>query len=232
MWVDRHGSGWADPDKHQEVWDYNIHILEKAARGWFPRQFNSITSVFSFRRAHQTVRLLEASQQSERRSARSNCFSSARTNALPKNSALNYRSSVFGLTGSTDDDMGIGQKLGSLIKHVDVISPMMYPSHYARGEYGIANPNESPYETIHHSIRDTKRVLGESSVELRPYLQDFSLMHVKYGGEGSTELKSMPHQIWESTNGSCGTRLATTLKRRFETTPDEKPARRARKNER
>jgi hypothetical protein len=86
---------------------------------------------------------------------------------------------VFGLVGSTGDDMGIGQRLKDLIKNVDVISPMMYPSHYAKGEYGIAEPNKSPYDTIHRSISDTLRVIKGTNVELRPYLQDFSL-GVKY----------------------------------------------------
>ena len=78
---------------------------------------------------------------------------------------------------------------------------MMYPSHYAPGEYGIKSPNASPYETIHHSIRDTKKVLGESNVELRPYLQDFSL-GVKYGvKEGSSKPNRRRRWIWEFMNG-------------------------------
>ena len=59
---------------------------------------------------------------------------------------------------------------------------MMYPSHYAPGEYGIVVPNKSPYETIHRSIRDTKKTMTDRKVELRPYLQDFSL-GVKYNAK-------------------------------------------------
>ena len=34
VWVDRHGSGWADPT-NPKVWDYNIQILEKAVEAGF-----------------------------------------------------------------------------------------------------------------------------------------------------------------------------------------------------
>jgi len=90
-----------------------------------------------------------------------------------------YALSVFGLAGSNSDDLGIGQQLSRLYQHVDVVSPMMYPSHYAPGEYGIPNPNASPYEVIHRSVRDTKRTMKDPRVQLRPYFQDFSL-GVKY----------------------------------------------------
>ena len=89
---------------------------------------------------------------------------------------------VFGLVGSSNGDMGIGQKLDSLLfERFRAVSPMMYPSHYYAGEFGLKDPNHSPFETIHYSLRDTKRVMGRSrSVQLRPWLQDFSL-GVKYG---------------------------------------------------
>src|SRR5262249_18456131 len=80
----------------------------------------------------------------------------------------------------TGNDMGIGQQLNHMLGDVDTISPMMYPSHYNLGEYGIKNPNTQPYDTIHRGIHDTKRVLAKSTVELRPWLQDFSLGGVKY----------------------------------------------------
>ena len=76
--------------------------------------------------------------------------------------------------------MGIGQQLTRLLRHVDVISPMMYPSHYAKGEYGIADPNKSPYDTVFRSIKDTQATMKGTEVGLRPYFQDFSLGGVKY----------------------------------------------------
>ncbi|TPW21845.1 MAG: hypothetical protein FD126_266, partial [Elusimicrobia bacterium] len=86
---------------------------------------------------------------------------------------------VFGLTTTAHDDMGIGQSLAKMTRRVDAVSPMMYPSHYARGEYGLAEPNREPYKIISWGLRDAKRKLGGAE-KLRPYLQDFSL-GFKYG---------------------------------------------------
>ena len=87
---------------------------------------------------------------------------------------------VFGLTPSVENDMGIGQKIVQMTACVDFVSPMVYPSHYALGEYGIAEPNREPYKVVHRTMSDAKRRLGEDFTRLRPYLQDFSL-GVHYG---------------------------------------------------
>ena len=42
--------------------------------------------------------------------------------------------------------MGIGQLIGPMAEQVDYVCPMTYPSHYAKGEYGIPNPNDQPYQ--------------------------------------------------------------------------------------
>ena len=38
---------------------------------------------------------------------------------------------LFGL--AADHDLGIGQDVALIAKHVDVISPMLYPNHYTHG---------------------------------------------------------------------------------------------------
>ncbi|MCS7228255.1 MAG: putative glycoside hydrolase, partial [Endomicrobia bacterium] len=93
---------------------------------------------------------------------------------------------VFGLTPSVNHDMGIGQRFLQMAEVVDYVSPMMYPSHYRKGEYGIPDPNREPYKTVFRTVSDAKRLLGEEVYKLRPYLQDFSLGY-KYG---SNEVKS------------------------------------------
>ena len=55
---------------------------------------------------------------------------------------------------------------------------MVYPSHFARGEYGIPNPNAAPYAIIKKSLGDYKRKTPKTTI--RPWLQDFSL-GVHYG---------------------------------------------------
>ena len=87
---------------------------------------------------------------------------------------------VFGLTCSAQDDLGIGQRIEEIAAAVDIISPMVYPSHYYRGTYGIKDPDLAPYETVLTSLKAGTGRLTGLGVRLRPWLQDFSLKN-KYG---------------------------------------------------
>ncbi len=85
---------------------------------------------------------------------------------------------IFGLTMSADDDMGIGQKLELIAPHVDYVCPMIYPSHFANGTYGYANPAANPYDVIHTALVDGMAKLTAANIptdKLRPWLQDFNL---------------------------------------------------------
>ncbi|HEY2896218.1 MAG TPA: putative glycoside hydrolase [Gemmatimonadaceae bacterium] len=84
---------------------------------------------------------------------------------------------VFGLTATDTTDMGIGQKWEQFVNTVDIVLPMMYPSHYNPGSYGIGNPNAHPYETIAHGLRDAHRRSASvpGAAALRPWYQDFTL---------------------------------------------------------
>ena len=63
-----------------------------------------------------------------------------------------YTVDVFGLTTSATGDMGIGQVWEDIVQLADVIIPMVYPSHYGAGAYGIEWPNAEPYETVAFKI--------------------------------------------------------------------------------
>jgi hypothetical protein len=88
-------------------------------------------------------------------------------------------SDIFGIISSSKSDQGIGQELEKVAAPFDVISPMIYPSHFAKGEYGIPNPNTAPYQIITKSLHDYRKRLPNMTV--RPWLQDFSLFGVHYG---------------------------------------------------
>jgi hypothetical protein len=79
--------------------------------------------------------------------------------------------------------MGIGQRWEQFIDQADVVLPMAYPSHYARGTYGLRNPNANPYATIDKTLKDAKRrsqgIAG--AAKLVPYYQDFTMGAPRYG---------------------------------------------------
>ena len=52
---------------------------------------------------------------------------------------------------------------------------MVYPSHYAKGEYGMPDPNLAPYKTVFLALEGAKKRFGGETIKIRPWLQDFSL---------------------------------------------------------
>jgi hypothetical protein len=92
---------------------------------------------------------------------------------------------VFGLAATATGDLGIGQVWEDLSGIADVMLPMVYPSHYRRGSFGIAHPNAAPYETVRRALLDamarSRRV--PDPAQIRPYLQGFTIYRVRYGPE-------------------------------------------------
>lgn len=87
---------------------------------------------------------------------------------------------VFGtiITSKVDAKI-VGQDYAELSKHLDYICPMIYPSHYGEGSFGITYPDLYPYELIlevmqysNAVIRDIPR--SERRAKVRPWLQDFT----------------------------------------------------------
>ncbi len=93
-------------------------------------------------------------------------------------SSIPISADLFGLTTSSDDDLGIGQVLVDALPNFDYVAPMVYPSHFAKGYLGLAKPAEHPYDVIKFSMgRAVDRALSASTSpeKLRPWLQDFNL---------------------------------------------------------
>jgi hypothetical protein len=82
---------------------------------------------------------------------------------------------VFGIMawGRSEDIQMTGQKIEDLARHCDVISPMIYPSHFYGPFQGIANPGRHPYLLVLETCRRFSKFLKDSNVTLRPWIQAF-----------------------------------------------------------
>jgi peptidoglycan/xylan/chitin deacetylase (PgdA/CDA1 family) len=67
-----------------------------------------------------------------------------------------------------------------MAEHLDYVSAMVYPSHWAPGEYGVRNPNAQPYDIVLRSLQDFQKDVRGTGARVVPWLQDFSL-GVDYG---------------------------------------------------
>ncbi len=176
-WKDRTGAGWTNPYQRQ-VWEYNLAIAREAAR----MGFDEIQ--FDYVRFPSDGDLSQAWYPSQDQRSRADVIAEYLAYARQElhKEGVYVSADVFGLVCSAEDDLGIGQVLEKVAPHVDFISPMVYPSHYAPRSYGLSDPDAMPYQTVLKSMQDaTKRLqaMGSNAV-LRPWLQDFSLRH-RYG---------------------------------------------------
>jgi len=80
--------------------------------------------------------------------------------------------SVFGVAATRPTE--VAQDIPAMARHVDYIAPMLYPSHWGPGEYGVADPNGSPYEIVKLSTRDFVRQVRGTGARVVNWLQDFS----------------------------------------------------------
>ncbi|GGZ47628.1 putative glycoside hydrolase [Streptomyces subrutilus] len=81
--------------------------------------------------------------------------------------------SVFGIAATRPTE--IAQDIGALVKVTDYIAPMVYPSHWGPGEYGVAQPDTAPYAIVQRSLADFARQAKGTQTEIVPWLQDFSM---------------------------------------------------------
>ncbi len=177
VWRNTKGVAWVDPYR-REIWEYNLDVASRAAAlGFDEIQFDYVR--FPSDGDTTTCRFIRADHSKKTAVENLAAFLRyARERLSPM--GVPFSVAVFGMTTTAKDDMGIGQQIADMAEIPDFISPMMYPSHYARGEYGLANPNREPYKVIHRGLRDAKARLRGNAYKLRPYLQDFSLGH-RYG---------------------------------------------------
>ena len=99
-----------------------------------------------------------------------------------------------------------GQDIVAMAKHCDVLSPMIYPSHFF-GMDGIAHPGDAPEHFIGESMDRFRLITKDSGVVLRPWLQAFawrtktySQQYIKVQVETSKEKGGVGFLFWNANN--------------------------------
>lgn len=173
IWTDYKGISWLRADS-REVWDYTVAI----ARDAHAQGFDEINVDYVRFPSDGPLAYLDKSTLTQGRAETIRSFF-AHIDPLIRGEGIVLSADLFGLVMSASDDLGIGQKLELIAPHVDVVAPMVYPSHFASGAYGVANPAQEPYTIIKTSMsRGMKKLeaIGiDPATKLRPWLQDFDL---------------------------------------------------------
>ncbi|HEX9704135.1 MAG TPA: putative glycoside hydrolase [Gemmatimonadales bacterium] len=174
LWRDRIGSAWVDAH-NDSVWIYAAQLAAEAVLlGFREVQFDYVrfpdepaermaTAIFPARRRGETQRT------SVQRHVR---LIVQRLEHL----GVPVTFDVFGLTASATGDLGIGQVWEDFTTVADVVLPMVYPSHYYRGAFGLERPNAHPYLVVRRALQEAlERSQDAGTARIRPYLQAFTL---------------------------------------------------------
>ena len=159
---------WVDA-RNQDNWEYPIALaVEACGLGFDEVQFDYIR--FPAGSAGGALNRREGLTEEIRVAAIESFLEEARAAINPLGCAVS--ADVFAIVMSTPDDQGIGQKPEGLSRHLDAISPMIYPSHYGNGWLGFDDPNEHNAEVTADALDDGAPRLTNPAL-MRPWLQAF-----------------------------------------------------------
>ena len=193
-WRDHKGLTWVNPYANA-IWEYNFRIAEEMVKmGFGEVQFDYIRFPEPYRSLPTQV--FPESNGRSKSDALAEFLKAAKTRI--DKLGVRTTADIFGLTTTVGGALEIGQKWEPMVQSVDVVLPMVYPSHYPRGSFGIARPNAEPYEIIHIAIsrgRVRTEALGLKGERVRPWLQAFTLGAPKYG---AAEIEAQKKAVYDS----------------------------------
>ncbi|WP_055108704.1 putative glycoside hydrolase [Paenibacillus ihumii] len=173
VWSNNKGDSFVNPYS-QEVWEYNLEIAKEAAKlGFKEIQFDYVRFPEGFEKRADSLKY----RKDER--SRVGAVTSFVKYAKEELEPLRIKVSVdiFGYAASVPAAEGIGQDFVKISEHVDIICPMIYPSHYTTGWFNAKDPDKAPYQTIRGATMDTQKKLeplGDKQPLIRPWIQDFT----------------------------------------------------------
>ncbi len=185
VYQSKDGVRWASP-YDRELWKYDVGVaLEAAEYGFNEIQFDYVRFPASGGGKLDSSLDYRNSQNESKPQAIQNFLKYAYEEISSKE--VYVSADVFGWVASAQNDVGIGQHWEALTNVVDIMCPMMYPSHYGPGNYGLSVPDAYPYETIDRGIQDAleRDAHVDTPANLRPWIQDFTAPwvkgYIKYG---------------------------------------------------
>lgn len=174
-WLENGKRAWVDPS-HPTVQRYNLDIArELAEMGVDEIQFDYIRFPAAGD-THDATYYFEDTfeeQETPKHQVITSFLAQARAELAPYKLLLSV--DVFGVMGweHSEDIQTTGQKIRDLAKYCDVISPMIYPSHFYGPFQNIANPSDEPFLVISETCKKFSALLEGTDVTLRPWIQAF-----------------------------------------------------------
>jgi len=182
VWTDHKKAAWLNP-YNEKAWEYLVNIAKEAVSlGFDEVQFDYVRFP-----SDGNVRDIDYGKETRPRYEAINGFLAYARKQMPD---VILSADVFGIMCvSAADTEGIGQYLELIVQNVDYLCPMVYPSHYAKGQVihkkKYPAPDTEPFAVVNGTLATAKErvaaVKGCEPARFRPYLQDFT---AKWLGKG------------------------------------------------
>lgn len=179
VWVNNRNEAFVNPFE-KEVWEYNVEIAKMAAElGFQEIQFDYVRFPEGFEHRDKTLEYSygdyansELNDVKKRVEAVTDFVAYAREEL--ENYDVDVSVDIFGYAATIEETPGIGQNFSKIASHVDVISSMIYPSHWT-SYFGISFPDKEPYRLVDEYAKVENEVLDklEDRPISRPWIQDF-----------------------------------------------------------
>lgn len=191
VWTNNNGDGFVNPYM-KEVWDYNIEVAIQAAKlGFkeiqfdyvrFAEGFELLDRELNYGHGHYGSDDLDVINMEYRNQAVTDFVAYAKEQLKPY--GVDVSVDIFGYAAVVRETPGIGQSFPGIAREVDVISSMIYPSHWGLGNLDIAIPDLEPYNLVNNYAKIELELLdelGEDAPTTRPWIQDFTASYLGAG---------------------------------------------------
>lgn len=188
VWTNGKGEAFVNPFK-KEVWDYNTKLAKKAAEFGFQEiQFDYVRFPEGFEDYNDELEYSQGDYKNmnmgnkKRRVKAVTDFVKYARDEL-KDYDVKMGVDLFGYAATVPETPGIGQNFSRISNNVDVISSMIYPSHWT-SYFGLELPDKHPYQLVNEYAKVENKVLGDLDAPpvSRPWIQDFEAPWL-YDGE-------------------------------------------------
>lgn len=210
VWKNGRGESFVNPFL-EEVWEYNVAVAREAAEmGFQDIQFDYVRFPEGFETRDEDLDYEtgkygddESDNVQRRVSAVTDFVAYARDELSVYD--VDVSVDIFGYAATVPEAPGIGQNFLKISENVDVISSMIYPSHWGPGSIaGLDKPDLYPYELTDEYAKvenDLLGQLGDDQPVSRPWIQDFTASYLgsgNYLNYGAAEVEDQIRALYEN----------------------------------
>ncbi len=188
VWTNDGGDAFLNP-YNKDNWEYLVEVAKSAARaGYKDIQFDYVRFPEGFETFGETL-TYDMGDYAEygkgsteaRQMVIADFLAYAQSELQPY--GVQVSADIFGYVTDVVATPGIGQNFNMISENVDVISSMIYPSHWGPGYFGLDYPDLYPYEVVQAYMEKENALIAEldNPPVSRPWLQDFSASYLADG---------------------------------------------------